>query len=111
MNFYRSSSLNNTTTFSGGSRYSVTFHSNAVNTQPIEEDKRSPEERIYDRRSELFILLKCSRGDKFPTIKKMFRQLIKTVHPDTIGSDIFIDQFRNMQQAYDTLKKEFELIR
>ncbi|UCD77210.1 MAG: DnaJ domain-containing protein, partial [Desulfobacterales bacterium] len=61
-----------------------------------------------------YAVLKCNPNDSDEDIKKQYRKLVRDFHPDTIASkglpDEFNqfahDKFREIQQAYDEIKKE-----
>ena len=69
----------------------------------------------YAASSEQFYhVLGCHRGDTDEEIKRKYRQLVQTYHPDKIAAkglpDEFTqlaqDKFREIQNAYETIKKE-----
>jgi DnaJ like chaperone protein len=61
-----------------------------------------------------YTILGCSKSDPDDKIKKQYRKLVRDYHPDTIASkglpDEFVtfanDKFREIQEAYETVKKE-----
>jgi DnaJ like chaperone protein len=64
-------------------------------------------EKFYDA-------LGCSRQDSDETIKRRYRHLVQTYHPDKIAgkglpdefTQLAQDKFREIQEAYETIKKE-----
>jgi DnaJ like chaperone protein len=61
-----------------------------------------------------YTILGCSRTDSDDTVKSRYRKLVRDYHPDAIASkglpDEFItfahDKFREIQEAYEVVKKE-----
>jgi DnaJ like chaperone protein len=61
-----------------------------------------------------YAVLGCNRQDPDETIKRRYRHLVQTYHPDKIAAkglpDEFTqlaqDKFREIQEAYETIKKE-----
>jgi DnaJ like chaperone protein len=59
-------------------------------------------------------VLGCARGDSDEAIKKKYRRLVQTYHPDKIAANglpdeftkLAQDKFREIQQAYEAIKKE-----
>jgi DnaJ like chaperone protein len=59
-------------------------------------------------------VLGCNRQDPIETIKKRYRKLVQDYHPDKIASKglpeefnrLAHEKFREIQEAYDTIKKE-----
>jgi DnaJ like chaperone protein len=62
-------------------------------------------------------VLGCNPDDSIDTIKKRYRKLVQDYHPDKIASkglpeefnQLAHDKFREIQDAYDTIKKERNL--
>jgi DnaJ like chaperone protein len=62
-------------------------------------------------------VLGCSRQDSDETIKRRYRHLVQTYHPDKIAgkglpdefTQLAQDKFREIQEAYETIKKERNL--
>ena len=61
-----------------------------------------------------YTILGCSKSDPDDKIKTQYRKLVRDYHPDTIASkglpEEFVtfanDKFREIQEAYETVKKE-----
>lgn len=61
-----------------------------------------------------YTILGCSKSDPDDKIKNQYRKLVRDYHPDTIASkglpEEFVtfanDKFREIQEAYETVKKE-----
>jgi DnaJ like chaperone protein len=61
-----------------------------------------------------YSVLGCERGDSDDVVKKQYRKLVRDYHPDTIASKglpeeftkFANDKFREIQEAYEGIKKE-----
>jgi len=70
--------------------------------------------KYVDDSEKNYAILGCSKGDPNERIKKQYRKLVFEYHPDKIASkglpEEFIkfanDKFREIQEAYDAVKKE-----
>jgi DnaJ-domain-containing protein 1 len=70
-------------------------------------DNETDSEKYYTR-------LECSKTDSDDTIKKQYRKMVRDYHPDTIAAnglpEEFVtfahDKFREIQEAYEMVKKE-----
>lgn len=70
--------------------------------------------RYMDSNDQAYQILGCRREDSDDHIKKQYRQLVHTYHPDKIASkglpeeftQLAEDKFREIQSAYEAIKKE-----
>ncbi|MGL5822440.1 MAG: DnaJ domain-containing protein [Sarcina sp.] len=61
-------------------------------------------------------ILGCTSNDSFEIIKSRYRKLVKEYHPDKVNNmsvseeikDTLIDKFKEIQEAYDSIKVTFE---
>ena len=83
------------------------FNLNAARYDQLKAKYASTMDHVYD-------VLGCKRNDTDEEIKRHYRHLVHTYHPDKIASkglpDEFTqlaeDKFREIQSAYETIKKE-----
>jgi len=83
------------------------FHFSQTRLDQLKSKYVAPSEKSYH-------VLGCSRQDPDDVIKRRYRQLVQTYHPDKIASkglpDEFTqlaqDKFREIQEAFETIKKE-----
>lgn len=67
---------------------------------------------FYDNSESAYQILEVSKSDDNDTIKKAYRRLVKTHHPDKLahlGEEHLKgaqEKFQKIQEAYDTIKKE-----
>jgi len=89
----------------------MVFHFSEQSLQKL-KSRYAPQSDIY------YQTLGCSRTDSDDTLKTRYRKLVRDFHPDTIASkglpDEFVvfahDKFREIQEAYDAVKKERGLV-
>mgnify|MGYP000255787237 CR=1 FL=1 len=82
-----------------------------------EEDYTKMKSRYVSVTNQYYAVLGCNPNDADETIKKQYRKLVRDFHPDTIAAkglpDDFIkfanDKFREIQEAYEEIKKERRL--
>jgi len=81
------------------------------------ETYRQFRSRYAPESDKYYTILGCSNSDSNDKIKSQYRKLVRDYHPDTIASKglpeeftIFAnDKFREIQEAYDVVKKERDL--
>ena len=56
-----------------------------------------------DKRKNFYVILGVPRDASIATIKRAYRRLAKKYHPDVAPADTFVDEFRDVQAAYETL--------
>jgi DnaJ like chaperone protein len=83
------------------------FHFDQNRLSQLKSRYMASSDKYYD-------LLGCSRQDSDETIKRHYRHLVQTYHPDKIAgkglpdefTQLAQDKFREIQEAYESIKKE-----
>lgn len=88
---------------------------NAVRIFQMSQNRYDQIKSQYTQTSDrVYHILGAQRSDPDETIKKRYRQLVQTYHPDKIAgkglpeefTQLAQDKFREIQDAYDVIKKE-----
>lgn len=77
-------------------------------------DYRKVKSRYVSKNDKYYAVLGCSQNDSDEEVKKQYRKMVRDFHPDTIASkglpNDFIqfanDKFREIQEAYEAIRKE-----
>ena len=83
------------------------FHFDQNRLSQLKSRYMASSEKYYD-------VLGCNQRDSDETIKRRYRHLVQTYHPDKIAgkglpdefTQLAQDKFREIQEAYETIKKE-----